>query len=133
MIDDLEQTSAQLEAEQDARELLALAGERAAISSIARIEASGRAALAQMRQILGLLRAEHDSAELRPLLGIEHIHDLIGRPSGAGGLVDLTVTGSPGPLLGGIDVAAYRLVGDVLSYGDAERTAAPTLRRKKVR
>jgi len=65
-----------------------------------------------MRQILGLLRAEQDPAELRPLLGIEHIHDLIGR---SGGLVDLSVTGSPGPLLGGIDVAAYRLVADVLS------------------
>jgi hypothetical protein len=75
-------------------------------------EASGRAALGQMRQILGLLRAEHDPPELR-LLGIEHIHDLIGR---SGGLVDLTVTGRPGPLLGGIDVAAYRLVADVLSY-----------------
>jgi hypothetical protein len=84
----------------------------AAIASIARIEASGRAALGQMRQILGLLRAKHDPAELRPLLGIEHIHDLIGR---SGELVDLTVTGSPGPLLGGIDVAAYRLVADVLA------------------
>jgi signal transduction histidine kinase len=149
MIGDLERTSARLEAEQQARELLALAGERthlvrdldssvaeqvsgmivlaeatdamacadpeAAISSIARIEASGRAALGQMRQILGLLRAEHDPAELRPLLGIEHIHDLIGRSGAAGRLVDLTVTGNPGPLLGGIDVAAYRLVADVLS------------------
>jgi len=146
MIGDLERTSARLEAEQEAREFLALAGERthmvrdldssvaeqvsgmivlaegtdalgctdpeAAIASIARIEASGRAALGQMRQILGLLRAEHDPAELRPLLGIEHIHDLIGR---SGGLVDLTVTGRPGPLLGGIDVAAYRLVADVLA------------------
>jgi signal transduction histidine kinase len=100
MIDDLERTSARLAAEQEARELLALAGERthmvreldssvaervsgmivlaeatnamasadpeAAISSIARIEAAGRAALGQMRQILGLLRVEHDPAELRP-------------------------------------------------------------------
>ena len=149
MIDDLERTSARLQAEQEARELLALAGERtqmvrdldssvaervsgmivlaeatdatacadpeAAIESIARIEASGRAALGQMRQILGLLRAEHDPAELRPLLGIEHIHDLIERSGAAGGLVDLTVTGRPGPLLGGIDVAAYRLVADVLA------------------
>jgi len=94
----------------------------AAISSIARIEAAGRAALGQMRQILGLLRAEHDPAELRPLLGIEHIHDLVGRSGAAGGLVDLTVTGSPGPLLGGIDVTAYRLVADVLSC--AGRAAA---------
>jgi signal transduction histidine kinase len=156
MIRDLERTSARLEAEQEARELLALAGERthlvrdldssvaeqvsgmivlaeatygmagsdpeAAISSIARIEAAGRAALGQMRQILGLLRAEHDPAELRPLLGIEHIHDLVGRSGAAGGLVDLTVTGSPGPLLGGIDVTAYRLVADVLSC--ASRGAA---------
>jgi signal transduction histidine kinase len=149
MTGDLERASARLAAEQEARELLALAGERthmvreldssvaervsgmivlaqateamacadpeAAISSIARIEEAGRAALGQMRQILGLLRAEHDPAELRPLLGIEHIHDLIGRSGAAGGLVDLTVTGSPGPLLGGIDVAAYLLVADVLS------------------
>jgi signal transduction histidine kinase len=156
MIGDLERTSARLEAEQEARELLALAGERthlvrdldssvaeqvsgmivlaeatygmagadpeAAISSIARIEAAGRAALGQMRQILGLLRAEHDPAELRPLLGIEHIHDLVGRSGAAGGLVDLTVTGSPGPLLGGIDVTAYRLVADVLSCA-SRRTA----------
>jgi signal transduction histidine kinase len=161
MIDDLEQASARLEAEQEARELLALAGERtqmvrdldssvaeqvsgmivlaeatdamacadpeAAIASIARIEGSGRAALAQMRQILGLLRAEHDPAELRPLLGIEHIHDLIGRSGAVGGLVDLTVTGNPGPLLGGIDVAAYRLVADVLSYAGRVVTGPVTI------
>ena len=150
MTGDLKRTSARLQAEQEARELLALAGQRtrmvgdlhslvaervsgmivlaeatdamvcadpeASIESIARIEAAGREALGQMRQILGLLRAEHDPAELRPLLGIEHIHDLIGRSRGAGGLVDLTVTGSPGPLLGGIDVAAYRLVEHALSH-----------------
>jgi hypothetical protein len=158
MVGDLERTSARLAAEQEARELLALAGERthmvrdldssvaeqvsgmivlaqatdamacadpeAAIASIARIEASGRAALGQMRQILGLLRAEHDPAELRPLLGIEHIHDLIGR---SGGLVDLTVTGRPGPLLGGIDVAAYRLVADVLSAAGPAVTRPVTI------
>jgi hypothetical protein len=161
MIDDLERKSARLAAEQESRELLALAGERTqmvrdldssvaeqvsgmivlaeatdamacadpetTISSIARIEASGRAALGQMRQILGLLRAEHDPAELRPLLGIEHIHDLIGRSGAAGGLVDLTVTGSPGPLLGGIDVAAYRLVADVLSHAGRAVTGPVTI------
>jgi signal transduction histidine kinase len=161
MIGDLEHTSARLAAEQEAREFLALAGERtrmvgdlhslvaeqvsgmivlaeateamactdpeAAISSIARIEAAGRAALGQMRQILGLLRAEHDPAELRPLLGIEHIHDLIGRSRADGGLVDLTVTGSPGPLLGGIDVAAYRLVADVLAYASRAATSRVTI------
>ena len=99
-----------------ATEAMACADPEASIESIARIEAAGREALGQMRQILGLLCAEHDPAELRPLLGIEHIHDLIGRSRGAGGLVDLTVTGSPGPLLGGIDVAAYRLVEAVLSH-----------------
>jgi hypothetical protein len=161
MTGDLERTSERLEAEQEARELLALAGERthmvrdldssvaervsgmivlaeatgamasadpeAAISSIARIEASGRAALGQMRQILGLLRAEHDPAELRPLLGIEHIHDLIGRSGAVGGLVDLTVTGNPGPLLGGIDVAAYRLVADVLACASRAATGHVTI------
>ena len=161
MIDDLKRMSARLQAEQEARELLALAGERtrmvgdlhslvaervsgmivlaeatdaavcpdpeASIESIARIEAAGREALGQMRQILGLLRAEHDPAELRPLLGIEHIHDLVGRSREGGRLVDLTVTGSPGPLLGGIDVAAYRLVEEGLSYASRAEAGHVTI------
>lgn len=161
MIDDLKRMSARLQAEQEARELLALAGERtrmvgdlhslvaervsgmivlaeatdaavcpdpeASIESIARIEAAGREALGQMRQILGLLRAEHDPTELRPLLGIEHIHDLIGRSREGGRLVDLTVTGSPGPLLGGIDVAAYRLVEEGLSYASRAEAGHVTI------
>jgi signal transduction histidine kinase len=145
---DVESSSAQLLAERDDRERLAIAGERtgmvrdlhalvaqgvvamvvqaeaitsqlsddpqAAASALASVERTGRQALVQMRGILGLLRARDEPAERAPAPGLHQIHALVRSARAAGHRVTLAVTGEPGPLLGGTDIAAYRIVEEAL-------------------
>ena len=85
-----------------------------ALEEIAVIERAGREALTQMRNILGLLRADHEPAELQPAPGVGHIHALIQRWRVEGQPVELQVSGEPGPLLDGIDVVTYRIVEQLL-------------------
>jgi signal transduction histidine kinase len=88
---------------------------------IGAIEQTGRQALAELREVLGLLRADHDPERLSPLLGAEHLHDLIARYRESGAQATLAVSGVPVPLLGGADVLTYRVVEEVLAA--AEPTA----------
>jgi signal transduction histidine kinase len=145
---DVESSSAQLLAERDERERLAIARERtrmvrdlhalvaqgvvtmvvqaeaisgrlsddpsAAARALAGVEHAGRQALVQMRGILGLLRARDEPAERAPAPGLTQIHALVRSARAAGHRVTLAVTGEPGPLLGGTDIAAYRIVEDAL-------------------
>ena len=87
---------------------------------ISAIEQTGRQALAELREVLGLLRADHDPGRLSPLISAEHLHDLIARHRESGVPVTLEVSGVPIPLLGGADVLTYRVVEEVLAA--AERT-----------
>jgi len=101
----------------------------ASAASIAAIEQTGREALARLREILGLLRAEHDPEPLSPLLGVEHLHDLVARYRQSGRPAELDVSGAPVPLLGGLDVLAYRIVEEVLAAaGEMAPSAAVSLR-----
>jgi hypothetical protein len=90
----------------------------AATAAISGIEQAGREALAALREILGLLRADHDPEPLPALLGIEHLLDLVARYRGTGARTELTVSGIPVPLLGGADVLAYRVLEEVLATAD---------------
>jgi nitrate/nitrite-specific signal transduction histidine kinase len=101
----------------------------ASAASIAAIEQTGREALARLREILGVLRAEHDPERLSPLLGVDHLHDLVARYRQSGRPSELDVSGAPVPLLGGLDVLAYRIVEDVLAAaGEMAPSAAVNLR-----
>ncbi len=98
-------------------------------ASIAAVEQTGREALTRLREILGLLRAEHDPEPLSPLLGVEHLHDLVARHRQSGRPVELDVSGAPVPLLGGLDVLAYRIVEEVLAAaGEMAPSATVSLR-----
>ncbi|WP_419998723.1 sensor histidine kinase [Streptomyces boninensis] len=90
------------------------------------VEASGRAALAELRQAMGLLTMAaqgdgHDgrdpavAVELAPQPGLDRLEPLAGRIRDAGVPVDLTVSGTPGPLPAGVDLAAYRVVQEALT------------------
>ena len=101
----------------------------ASAASIAAIEQTGREALARLREILGLLRAEHDPEPLSPLLGVGHLHDLVARYRQPGRPAELDVSGAPVPLPGGLDVLAYRIVEEVLAAaGEMAPSAAVSLR-----
>ena len=85
-------------------------------------EATGREAMTELRQLLGLLspradgeRAAADPAAFTPQPGLGELHTLIGRVSAAGLPAGLQVTGEPRPLPPGADLAAYRVVQEGLT------------------
>ena len=85
-----------------------------AVASISRIERSGRDALARLREILGLLRADYDPEPRSFLLGVEQFRDLVTQHHGTGSPARLSVSGAPAPLRGGVDVMAYRIIEGML-------------------
>jgi signal transduction histidine kinase len=95
-----------------ARTVLATSPEDATDALLA-VEASGRTAMNELRNLLGLLCPSGD--ELRPQPGLGELDGLIHRVSGAGLPVELKVIGTPTPLSPGADLAAYRVVQEGLT------------------
>jgi signal transduction histidine kinase len=79
------------------------------------VEASGRAALEELRRLLGLLADQDGDAPLSPQPGVAEIPALIERVRQAGQPVELRVEGQPQPVSGGVGVAAYRIVQEALT------------------
>jgi signal transduction histidine kinase len=79
------------------------------------VEQTGRSALAEMRQLLGVLRAAEDTAELAPQPGIPTLPALAERITDAGLAVDIQVHGEPVPLPAGLDRTAFRIVQEGLT------------------
>ena len=87
------------------------------------VEATGREAMTELRNLLGLLSPAAEGAEatdspvavLRPQPGLGELDALIGRVSAAGLAVTLAVAGEPRPLPPGEDLAAYRVVQEGLT------------------
>lgn len=84
-----------------------------ATDALRAVEASGRTAIAELRNLLGVLSPA--GAELRPQPGLGELDELISRLSAAGLSVDLLVQGTPRPLPPGADLAAYRVVQEALT------------------
>jgi signal transduction histidine kinase len=101
--------------------------------ALAAISRTGRQALAEMRELLGVLRTVgEDSAGLAPQPGLKEIADLLASSRAAGLPVSFTVEGLPHPLPAGSALAAYRVVQESLTnarkHGGPEVTVAVTLR-----
>jgi signal transduction histidine kinase len=106
------------------------------------VEASGRAALTELRHLLGLLspvnepadgrspaatpssgggqvpataECAHDDAALQPQPGLASLRPLIDRAAAAGLPVELDVQGRPQPLPPGLDLSAYRVAQEALT------------------
>ena len=85
----------------------------AAQEAIAAIENAGRMALAEMRRMLEVLRAQDGGVGPQPGLG--ELERLISQVRDAGLPVELVVTGDPCCLPDGMDLAAYRIVQEALT------------------
>ena len=87
------------------------------------IEATGRSALAELRRLLGVVRA--DGAEYTPQPGLDGLDELVAQVRAAGLAVAISVEGAPRPLPAGIDLSAYRVVQEALTntlkHADASR------------
>jgi signal transduction histidine kinase len=86
-----------------------------ATEALRSVEASGRTAIAELRNLLGVLRPPGADVALRPQPGLGELEELIRRVSAAGLSVDLLVDGTPQPLPPGADLAAYRVVQEALT------------------
>jgi signal transduction histidine kinase len=95
----------------EAAEALLDQPERAA-ESLRAIQRSGRAALADLRRIVGVLRS---GAELSPAPRLSDAGRLVEQLTDAGLDVTLEVRGQPRPLPDGVELAAYRVLQEALT------------------
>ncbi len=87
--------------------------------AMASIEEAGRKTLAEMRRVLGVLRDEHEPADLSPQPGVGQIHALI-EAARERLPVELHLDGEPGSLPASVNLGLYRILEDALTRpGDA--------------
>ena len=80
-----------------------------------KIQETGRAALTDMRRMLGLLREADSRPALTPQPGIANLELLLAKVRESGLPVELEVQGRPEPLPPGVDLSAYRIVQEALT------------------
>jgi len=91
---------------------------------LANIERTGRQAFAEMRRLVGVLRADEGEVELAPQPAIAEIPALIADVGSAGLHVALKVSGKPRAASPGVELTAYRIVQESLT--NCLKHAAPT-------
>lgn len=79
------------------------------------VERTGRAALAEMRRLLGAMRSEGEDLELGPQPGLDSLESLLDTVGRAGLPVELHVEGDRFPLPRAVDLSAYRIVQEGLT------------------
>jgi signal transduction histidine kinase len=100
-----------------ARKMIDVSPDQARQAMLA-VEAGGRAAMAELRHVMGLLTMSGDGPqpdELAPQPSLDQLPALTSRVREAGVPVELTVTGASTPLPAGVDLAAYRVVQEALT------------------
>jgi signal transduction histidine kinase len=87
-----------------------------AAKALAAIEATSRAALTELRRLLGVLRQDSEpQGSLSPVPGLADLDGLLAEVAKAGLAVKLQVHGSRPPLPAGVDLSAYRIVQEALT------------------
>jgi signal transduction histidine kinase len=89
--------------------------EARADAAMAEVERTGRRALAELRQLLGLLHREGEPAELAPQPGLERLEELLEGFRRAELPVELRVEGERRVLPSGVDVSAFRIIQEALT------------------
>ncbi|MER6175628.1 sensor histidine kinase [Streptosporangium sp. NPDC001681] len=79
------------------------------------VSATGRRALAEMRRMVGVLRADGVQEEYAPQPGLSQLDDLVARVRGSGLPVELRVSGVPLELPEGEQLTVYRIVQEALT------------------
>jgi signal transduction histidine kinase len=79
------------------------------------IELSGRDALAELRRLLGILRAGDQQLAIGPQPGLGSLQSLVEQVRASGLPVAMRIEGEPVSLPAGIDLSAYRIVQEALT------------------
>jgi signal transduction histidine kinase len=85
------------------------------IDDLRAVEQTAREAMAEMRRLFGVLRADDRPASLAPQPGLDQLERLVAGTRAAGLEVEVAVDGEPAPLPPGVDLAAYRIVQEALT------------------
>jgi signal transduction histidine kinase len=86
--------------------------------SLTAVSSTGRAALAELRRLLGVIRAEDESAgevSYTPQPGIEYLDELVRQVRETGLPVEVSVIGEPRQLPEGVGLCAYRIIQEALT------------------
>jgi len=84
--------------------------------ALATVETTSRAALVEMRRLLGVLRqADEPSASLNPSPGLADVPALVAQFAEAGLTAEVSVLGSPDGVPDGVELSAYRIVQEGLT------------------
>lgn len=86
-----------------------------AATALEAIETTSRQMLGEMRQMLGVLRADGGPPPIEPVPGLADLDELIAQMGQARVRVEVTVSGQASVLPPGIDVAAYRILQEALT------------------
>jgi signal transduction histidine kinase len=93
-------------------------------SALEQIEGTGRAALIEMRRLLGVLRKERDGVVRTPQPGTQTLDMLVDRAQEAGLDVRVAIEGSRKTLPAGVDVSVFRIIQEALT--NSLKHAGPT-------
>jgi len=107
---------------------------RRAREALEAIASTGRAALTELRRLLGVIRAEEEPgtrAAYAPQPGIGYLEELVGQVRETGLAVELSVLGEPRALPEGVGLCAYRIVQEALT--NTLKHAAATAAQVSVR
>ncbi len=93
--------------------------------AIAKISATGRDALLEMRRLLGVLREDGDAQPLEPQPRIAELESIVEGVAAAGVPVELHVDGDPQALSAGVQLAVFRVAQEALT-NTLKHTVRPT-------
>jgi signal transduction histidine kinase len=97
-----------------AEEMLARDPERAR-PLLQSIQQTSRDSVAELRRLLGMLRAQELGPELAPQPGLDQLDTLVARMHDSGLPVELRIEGTAHPLPPGVELTAYRVVQESLT------------------
>jgi signal transduction histidine kinase len=103
-----------------------------AAKALAAIEATSRAALTELRRLLGVLRQDSQPrGDLAPVPGLADLDNLLAEVAKAGLAVRLRVEGAASQLPAGVDLSAYRIVQEALT--NVVKHAGPARAQVRIR